>query len=200
MDFYESFKISNEPIKQLDTWIKEAIDKNIPLPHAMNLSTVGPSGQPSSRIVLLKSLSNEGLVFFSDYLSQKGEEIALNDRVSVTFWWAKTDKQIRVEGRCSKTTYDHSDKYFNSRPKDSKISASISFQSKKIESYEFLMEKAEDFRLHHEGKEIRRPERWGGYVLKPEKVEFWLNKSNRLHKREVFKLAFGNWKKYLISP
>ena len=118
--------------------IREAMTKNVFLPHAMSLSTVGLSGQPSSRMVLLKGLFNEGIVFFTDYSSQKGIEIENNTKAALNFWWAQTEKQIRIEGNCSKTTLEESNNYFQSRPRKSQVSAYVSLQSEEIKSYEHL--------------------------------------------------------------
>ena len=200
MDLYQLIDASQEPILRTHDWIQEAKDKEAGLPHALNLSSVSPEGQPSSRMVLLKRLSDEGLVFFTDYDGKKGQEIINNNKAALNFWWAKTDKQIRIEGICIKVSNKESDDYFHSRPRSSQISALASKQSETIESYEDLLEKAKQIESDNEGKDIKRPDRWGGFILKPNLFEFWTNQENRLHKRELFTLNEEGWEKSFISP
>ena len=200
MDLYQLIDASQEPILKTHAWIQEAKDKGAGLPHALNLSSVSPEGQPSSRMVLLKRLSDEGLVFFTDYDGKKGQEIVNNNKAAINFWWAKTNKQIRIQGVCTKVSNKESDDYFHSRPRGSQISALASKQSEALESYEGLLEKAKQIESDNEGKDIKRPDRWGGFVLKPNLFEFWTNQENRLHKRELFTLNEESWEKSLISP
>ena len=200
MDLYQLIDASQEPILKTHAWIQEAKDKGAGLPHALNLSSVSPEGQPSSRMVLLKRLSDEGLVFFTDYDGKKGQEIVNNNKAAINFWWAKTNKQIRIQGVCTKVSNKESDDYFHSRPRGSQISALASKQSETLESYESLLEKAKQIESDNEGKDIKRPDRWGGFVLKPNLFEFWTNQENRLHKRELFTLNEEGWEKSLISP
>ena len=200
MDLYQLIDASQEPILKIHYWIQEAKEKGAGLPHALNLASVGQDGQPSSRMVLLKRLSDEGLVFFTDYEGKKGKEINDNSKVAMNFWWAKTDKQIRIEGRCKKVSEEESDDYFHSRPRGSQVSAAASRQSETLDSYEGLLEKAKQIESDNEGKKINRPERWGGYILKPILFEFWINQENRLHKRDLFILKNQGWEKSLLSP
>ncbi len=166
----------------------------------MNLSTVDDAGQPSSRMVLLKSISDKGIIFYTDYQSHKGQMLSKNSKAALNFWWAKTDKQIRIEGVCVKTSEEESDEYFQSRPRGSQISATVSFQSKEIKSYSDLVKEAEDLDKRASESHLERPARWGGYLLVPNRIEFWKNESNRLHKRELFTLESIKWKKTLLSP
>ena len=200
MDLYQLINASQEPILKTHNWIQEAKEKGAGLPHALNLASVDQAGQPSSRMVLLKRLSDEGLVFFTDYEGKKGKEINDNSKVAMNFWWAKTDKQIRIEGRCKKVSEEESDDYFHSRPRGSQVSAAASRQSETLDSYEGLLEKARQIESDNEGKKINRPERWGGYILKPILFEFWINQENRLHKRDLFILKNQGWEKSLLSP
>ena len=200
MDLYQLIDASQEPILKTHNWIQEAKEKGAGLPHALNLASVDQAGQPSSRMVLLKRLSDEGLVFFTDYEGKKGKEINDNSKVAMNFWWAKTDKQIRIEGRCKKVSKEESDDYFHSRPRGSQVSAAASRQSETLDSYESLLEKAKQIESDNEGKKINRPERWGGYILKPILFEFWINQENRLHKRDLFILKKEGWEKSLLSP
>ena len=200
MQLYESLEITEKPLIKLREWLEEAIFVGTALPHAMNLATVGLKGRPSSRMVLMKSLSDNGLVFFTDYSSKKGKQLKHNQYASCTFWWATTDKQIRIEGCCNKISNTDSDKYFESRSWGSKISAAVSMQSEVIETYDSLVKESIKYEEENRGKEIRRPERWGGFILQPQRIEFWENQSNRLHKRELFELISNDWKESLLSP
>lgn len=200
MDLYQFIDASDEPILKTHQWIQEAKEKGVGLAHALNLASVSLNGQPSLRIVLLKRISDEGLVFFTDYGSKKGQEIDKNNKVAINFWWAETDKQIRIEGTCSKVSEKESDEYFESRPKGSQISASASNQSSQIDSYESILKVAKKIEDEHKDKTISRPLRWGGYILKPNLIEFWINKSNRLHERELFTVDNGEWKRSILSP
>jgi pyridoxamine 5'-phosphate oxidase len=200
MKFFESSSLSHEPLVRINEWIEEAVKLEVPLPHAMNLSTADDFGQPSSRMVLLKSISDEGMVFYTDYESHKGQVLHKNSKAALNFWWAKTDKQIRIEGVCIKTSDQESDEYFQSRPRGSQISASVSLQSKEIRDYENLVKEAKDLEKRSSGSNLKRPSRWGGYKLIPNRIEFWKNEVNRLHRRELFILDSNKWRKTLLSP
>ena len=200
MKLFESSNLSLEPLVRINEWIEEAVKFEVPLPHAMNLSTADDLGQSSSRMVLLKSISDEGVVFYTDYESHKGQILQKNPKASLNFWWAKTDKQIRIEGACIKTSDQESDEYFQSRPKGSQISATVSIQSKEIRSYENLVKEANDLEKGSSGSNLKRPSRWGGYKLIPNRTEFWKNEANRLHRRELFILESNKWQKTLLSP
>ena len=157
-------------------------------------------GSPHQEWFLLKSLSDAGLVFFTDYEGKKGQEIINNKKVALNFWWAKTNKQIRIEGCCEKVSKEESDEYFQLRPRLSQISATASHQSSEIESYQSLVEIVENIENSSEGGKLERPERWGGFILKPELIEFWIDQKNRLHKRKLYKLEDDQWKASLLSP
>ena len=200
MDLYQLIEASKEPILRTHDWIQEAKERGVGLPHAFSLASVSREGRPSSRMVLLKRLSDKGIVFFTDYNGKKGQEIIDNNKAAINFWWAKTDKQIRIEGVCTKVSKQESDDYFQSRPRGSQISALTSKQSETLESYEDLLQKAKQVESDNEGKDIKRPNRWGGFILKPNLFEFWTNQENRLHKRELFTLNEEGWEKSLISP
>tara|TARA_Y100001970_G_scaffold97791_1_gene123012 strand:+ start:2371 stop:2973 length:603 start_codon:yes stop_codon:yes gene_type:complete len=200
MNLYQLVEASEEPILRTHDWIQEAKERGVGLPHALNLASVSGEGQPSSRMVLLKRLSDEGLIFFTDYEGKKGKEISNNNKAAMNFWWAKTDKQIRIEGVCVKVSTEESDDYFGSRPRASQISAVASKQSETLSSYESLLQEAKLIESQSEGRDIRRPNRWGGFILKPNLFEFWINQENRLHKRELFILKDKKWELSLISP
>ena len=200
MKYYEADEDLSGPILKVQEWIQEAEISSVALPHAMNISSINLDGKPSSRMVLLKRISNEGLVFFTDYEGHKGQQIIASPHVALTFWWAKTNKQIRIEGECSKVSKKESDDYFNSRPRGSQISASVSLQSSELDSYESLEKRSREFEAEYLDKEIHRPPRWGGFLVKPKSIEFWIDQKNRLHKRELFTIDHTDWKMVLLSP
>ena len=163
MKFYEVTDSLSEPITKVHEWIEEAEKNSVSLPHAMNIASVNQEGKPSSRMVLLKRISPEGLVFFTDYEGNKGKQIQSFPFVALTFWWAKTNKQIRIEGKCQMVSDQENDEYFFSRPRGSQISASVSLQSKELESYSKLVQESELFEKDHVNQDIARPKRWGGF-------------------------------------
>ena len=200
MKFYEVTGSLSEPISMVHEWIQEAEIESVALPHAMNLSSVNSKGKPSSRMVLLKRVSPEGFVFFTDYEGNKGKQIQAFPFIALTFWWAKTNKQIRIEGKCKIVSDEENDEYFSSRPRGSQISASVSLQSTELDSYESLVEQSKNFELDHLDKDITRPKRWGGFLVEPESIEFWIDQRNRLHKRYLYTKEKKDWKKTLLSP
>ena len=195
MKFYEVTGSLSEPISKVHEWIQEAETDSVALPHAMNLSSVNSEGKPSSRMVLLKRVSPEGFVFFTDYEGNKGKQIQAFPFIALTFWWAKTNKQIRIEGKCKKVSDEENDEYFSSRPRGSQISASVSLQSQELDSYESLVQQSKSFEIDHLDKDITRPKRWGGFLVEPESIEFWIDQKNRLHRRELFIRKNDKWLK-----
>jgi pyridoxamine 5'-phosphate oxidase len=200
MELYKALDNLLEPISKAHEWIQEAQQSGVALPHAMNISSINFDGKPSSRMVLLKRIGQEGFVFFTDYDGNKGKQIIKSPYVALNFWWAKTNKQIRIEGKCSKASEEENDEYFSSRPRGSQISASVSLQSEEIDTYESLVERSQEFESNHTGKDISRPQRWGGFIVEPESIEFWVDQKNRLHIRELFTKEGNEWKKVLLSP
>ena len=200
MQFYENSNDLEHPILKVHEWVQEAQKESVALPHAMNIATINDNGKPSSRMVLLKRISQEGFVFFTDYEGGKGIQISNFSHVALNFWWAKTNKQIRIEGECSKVSEKENNEYFESRPRGSQISASVSLQSQEIESYDNLVKDSEELENKYLDKEIPRPKRWGGFLVKPSSIEFWIDQKNRLHKRELFTTDGSSWKKTLLSP
>ena len=200
MQFYENSNDLEHPILRVHEWVQEAQKESVALPHAMNIATINDNGKPSSRMVLLKRISQEGFVFFTDYEGGKGIQISNFSHVALNFWLAKTNKQIRIEGECSKVSEKENNEYFESRPRGSQISASVSLQSQEIESYDNLVKDSEELENKYLDKEIPRPKRWGGFLVKPSSIEFWIDQKNRLHKRELFTTDGSSWKKTLLSP
>jgi len=186
------------PYQQFAIWFDDAVKKDIPEANAMVLSTVSADGRPSSRVVLLKEYSDRGFVFFSNYLSRKGREIALNPQACLNFWWGPLEKQIRIGGTLIKTDPAESDAYFYTRPPGSQAGAMISPQSEVINSREWLEQKFIEQQL--KGK-FTRPEHWGGYILQPDEFEFWQGRSNRLHDRIHYAAdPSGSWLIQRLAP
>ena len=196
----EKGTISQEPFLGILKVLEEAEDLNLVDWNAMNIATVDDKGQPSSRMVLLKKLSEEGLVFYTNYNSRKGSEIHLNNKVAVNFWWRELKKQIRIEGLISKASKEVSDDYFDSRPIKSRVSAIISNQSSVISSYEDLKKEIDEYLEKNDESSIKRPDHCGLYILVPHSVEFWLERDNRTHERRKYFLDENGWNSCLLSP
>ena len=175
--------VDPDPLKQFGTWWKQAVNASIEEPNAMTLATATLSGRPSARIVLLKAIQGKGFVFFTNYLSRKGTEIDENPFVSLLFFWKELERQVRIEGKITKTSTEESDAYFFSRPLESRIGAWSSPQSSVIESRKFLEENAEKFREEFGTENVPRPDFWGGYLVEPHAIEFWQGRPGRLHDR-----------------
>ena len=196
----EKGTISQEPFLGILKVLEEAEALNLVDWNAMNIATVDDKGQPSSRVVLLKKLSDKGLVFYTNYNSRKGTEIHLNNKVAVNFWWRELKKQIRIEGLISKASKEDSDDYFDSRPIKSRVSAIISNQSSVISSYEDLKKDIDDYLEKNDESSIKRPDHCGLYILVPHSVEFWLERDNRTHERRKYFLDENGWNSCLLSP
>tara|TARA_B100000579_G_scaffold133424_1_gene107894 strand:- start:335 stop:934 length:600 start_codon:yes stop_codon:yes gene_type:complete len=197
----EKGKVSQEPFIEILKILEEAESANLVDWNAMNIASVDQSNQPSSRMVLLKKISDEGLVFYTNYNSRKGKEIELNSKVAVNFWWRELKKQIRVEGHIEKSSKEDSDNYFNSRPLKSRVSAIISNQSSIISSYEDLTNQINNYLDQNDESSIKRPEHCGLYIVKPNAVEFWQERDNRTHERLKYNLTEKQkWSCHLLSP
>ncbi len=190
-----------DPIDQFRAWFREAEEAEIYEPNGMVLSTCSPNGIPSSRVVLLKQLSADGFVFFTDYGSHKGREILANPHVALVFWWDRIHRQVRVTGIAEQVAAELSDHYFQSRPLGSRISAIASHQSQVVASRAELETAAEEVRAGVGPSESpARPERWGGFLVRPRTVEFWQGRSNRLHDRVLYTRQPTGWARVRLSP
>ena len=197
----EKGKISHEPFIEILKTLEEAESLNLIDWNAMNIASVDQKNQPSSRMVLLKKISNDGLVFYSNYNSRKGKEIELNPKVALNFWWRELRKQIRVEGFIEKASEADSDDYFNSRPLKSRVSAIISNQSSIISSYEDLTNQIDNYLNQNDESSIKRPDHCGLYTVIPYAVEFWQERDNRTHQRLKYILSDNQkWSSHLLSP
>ena len=197
----EKGKISQEPFIGILKTLEEAESANLVDWNAMNIASVDQMNQPSSRMVLLKKISDDGLVFYTNYNSRKGKEIELNPKVAVNFWWRELKKQIRVEGFIEKASEEDSDDYFYSRPLKSRVSAIISNQSSKISSYEDLTNQIDNYLEQNDESSIKRPDHCGLYIVIPNAVEFWQERDNRTHERLKYFLSDDQkWSSHLLSP
>ncbi|MCS6794475.1 MAG: pyridoxamine 5'-phosphate oxidase [Raineya sp.] len=193
--------VRKTPIEQFEIWFSEALKAEILEPNAMFLATVSATGQPSCRVVLLKGIIDGGFVFYTNYQSRKGVEIAQNQSVALTFFWAELERQVRIEGKASFLSAEQSTHYFLSRPRESQLGAWASPQSQVIESRNVLENLFAKYEKEFENKEIPRPTHWGGYVVQPHYVEFWQGRENRLHDRICYVWQENQtWKVQRLAP
>lgn len=190
---------NKNPIKEFENWFEFAKTNDVIEPNAMILSTLSKNSI-NSRTVLLKDITDEGFVFFTNYTSVKGNDIRENDNVSSVFLWKKIEKQVIIKGSASKIKAEDSIKYFNSRPRKSKIAAWASLQSTKLNDSNDLDERFKYYENKFENKEIPYPEFWGGYIIKPLSVEFWQGRSSRMHDRILYKKESKNWSICKLYP
>jgi len=197
--------VAENPFHQLREWLAEAEQQeHLRGSHAgdfnaMCLSTVGENGQPSARFVLLRGLEDDGLRFFSNYLSRKGHEIAANPFAAATFWWPELQRQVRLEGKIALLEAAESDAYFQSRPRESQLASAASPQSQAVDSREQLESLVQELAEAHPN-EVPRPEQWGGYRLVPHYLEFWQGRAARLHDRLAYTLHDGEWEITRLAP
>lgn len=192
--------LPNNPMELFSTWMSEAINAHVNDATAMSLSTVNANGFPESRIVLLKDYGEKGFTFFTNYSSAKGKSIEETNKVSLHFYWSELERQIRITGTATKTTYEISLKYFNSRPLGSQIAAIISDQSKEVHSRIILEERYKALQNSLNGSPPKCPSNWGGYIVKPIKIEFWQGRRNRLHDRFLYENNSGKWSIKQLAP
>jgi pyridoxamine 5'-phosphate oxidase len=191
---------SADPFEQFSSWWEDAVASNIEELNAMALATVNAEGKPSARIVLLKGMNENGFEFYTNYESHKADDIAANKNAALVFFWKELERQVRIEGIVEKTSAQTSDEYFNSRPEQSRIGAWASPQSHEIGSRGVLEEKVNDIKNRFKGKEVTRPPFWGGYIVKPVRMEFWQGRPSRLHDRIEYNLQNGAWVKRRLAP
>lgn len=193
-------QLRTNPFEQFSQWMDDALLQKINDPTAMSLSTVDSQGQPHSRVVLLKQSSADGLVFFSHYDGDKGQQIAQNNKAALLFFWPELDRQIRIHGTVSKTSRNSSEEYFNSRPRDSQIAAACTPQSQVIPGRKTLQQNFEITEDQYKHGKVPCPDNWGGYLLVPNYFEFWQGRENRLHDRFMFELNNNHWDIERLSP
>lgn len=190
-----------DPMDQFNNWFDAALVSGVKEPNAMNMATASKDGQPSSRIVLLKEANSEGFVFFTNYSSKKGDELAENNKVALCFYWLEMHRQIRIEGLAEKISFQESEEYFHSRPFGSQIGAITSNQSSKSKGREFLENKYQQLykQYEKEGK-APMPQHWGGYLVRPQYYEFWQGRESRLHDRFEYVKEKDNWLINRLDP
>ena len=192
--------LEKTPLKQFDKWFVQAKEAGVNEPNAMSISTVSAEGFPSSRTVLLKIYDEQGFVFFTNYTSQKAQEIDCNPNVALLFFFFFLERQIRISGQAEKISKKESFAYFTNRPRGSQLGAWISPQSKIIESRDFLQMKLAQIKSKFSNGEIPLPDAWGGYRIVPHRFEFWQGRSNRLHDRFVYEKNDDSWIINRLAP
>lgn len=190
---------ANEPLTQFRLWMEQALAAQVPEPNAMTLATVGENGRPSSRIVLIKDLDARGIVWYTNYDSRKGRELAHHPFAALQFHWVEMERVVRIEGRVEKVSDAESDAYYASRPLDSRLGAWASPQSQVISSRAVLVANAAKAAAQH-GLSPRRPPHWGGFRLVPDYWEFWQGRKSRLHDRLRYRLQDGQWLRERLAP
>lgn len=181
-------------------WFQEALDASILDANAMTLSTVSEANKPSSRVVLMREFSDRGLIFYSNYKSEKAQELEKNPWASVNFFWASLDRQVRIEGKVTRLDQASSERYFQSRPRESQLGAWASSQSNILKNRADLEKAFHNYEQKFEGQTIPKPDYWGGYIIDPLRFEFWLGRPNRLHDRIVYDLINQAWNIYRLAP
>lgn len=189
--------LNPDPFQQFDTWFQDAA--HLPEPNAMTLATATPDGRPSARMVLLKGVDH-GFVFFTNYESRKGAELAQNPRAALVFFWPQLHRQIRIEGEVERVTREESDAYFATRARGSQVAARASAQSRELRNRQELEQRVQEVEAEFEGQPVPRPAFWGGYRLIPETIEFWQGRPNRLHDRLRYVRRREEWKIMRLSP
>jgi pyridoxamine 5'-phosphate oxidase len=198
--FPDTTNVEVNPISQFRIWFDEVVSAGILEPAAMTLATSTKKGIPSARIVLMKKFDKWGFVFFTNYKSKKAIQIDVNPNAALVFHWKEFERQVRIEGKIVKISPKESNKYFNSRPILSNVSAVISLQSKTISSREYLESLFNEYKVTVNNKKIKRPENWGGYRLSPLIIEFWQGRENRLHDRIVYYKRKNRWQIKRLAP
>jgi pyridoxamine 5'-phosphate oxidase len=194
-------EVDPDPVLQFQRWFQDALTAGIVEPNAMVLSTADKSGRPSSRLVLLKQVDARGFVFFTNYSSRKGRELAENPHAALTFPWHALERQVCVTGTVTKVSREEAEAYFKLRPRGSRLGANVSRQSEVVSGREVLETKLAGLERQHPGEDIPMPADWGGYVLAPDEIEFWQGRPNRLHDRLRYtRQKDQSWRLERLSP
>jgi pyridoxamine 5'-phosphate oxidase len=192
--------MSDDPLKRFQEWFREAGQAGVEVPEAMTLATAAADGAPSARMVLLKGADDDGFLFYSGYVSRKAGELEENPRAALVFYWRPLGKQIRVEGRVERVPDVESDEYFATRPRGSQLAAWASQQSHQMAGREELERRYAELEREYEGRAVPRPPHWGGYRLRPDAIEFWEHRENRLHDRTRYTRAREGWRAERLAP
>ena len=189
------------PLEQFGKWLQESIDEEAEEPTAMTVATVSPEGRPASRVVLLKGIDQDKLIFYTNYNSRKGQHLNHTPYASATFFWPKLERQVHFEGKVEKVPPEVSDAYFDSRPRKSRIGACVSPQSQVINSRTEIMAGFLKIASRYLGKKVPRPSFWGGYAIIPDRIEFWQGRPSRLHDRILYTQQNDHqWKIERLAP
>lgn len=192
--------VDRDPFAQFGKWMDEALASELPEPTAMVLATASTDGRPTSRVVLLKGFDSNGFVFFTNYNSHKGRQLAENPNAALHFFWPELERQVNISGNVERVSDEESDEYFASRPYKSRIGAWASHQSEPLASRAELVKRAAALMLKHPTGHVPRPPHWGGYRVRPERFEFWQGRESRLHDRICYELIDGKWEISRLSP
>jgi pyridoxamine 5'-phosphate oxidase len=192
--------MADDPLALFDQWYVEAKTTEINDADAMALATATPDGQPSVRMVLLKGCGPEGFTYYTNADSRKGEELASNPQAALLFHWKSLRRQVRIEGLVSEVSAEEADAYFATRGRDSQLGAHASFQSRPLDQRSTFEARYEEMKQLIEGRDVPRPERWTGFRVAPERIEFWTDRPHRLHERRLFVRDDDGWKEGLLYP
>jgi pyridoxamine 5'-phosphate oxidase len=200
-DTLDEETIDPDPIRQFQSWLGDAVAEGLPLPEATTLATATKDGRPSARMVLLKQVDDDGFVFYTNYRSDKAKQLDENPFAALVFYWPQLERQVRIEGTTGRVSAHESDEYFRTRPRDSQIGALASPQSEVIENRETLVQRFREIEERYRDTSVERPEHWGGYRIKPKRIEFWKGRPGRLHDRISYNLEpGGSWTIKRLAP
>lgn len=192
--------LPDDPFVLFRQWLDEALKSNVPEPNAMNLSTVSPEGEPDGRMVLLKGIEDGAIHFFTNYTSQKGQDLKTHPIAACTFWWAELERQVRMFGLVEPLSEDESRKYFQSRPRESQIGAWASNQSQPVKHRHALEMRFKEVEKRFKGKDIPKPDYWGGYKIQVQNIEFWQGRPGRMHDRIQYQKSDNGWSFKRLAP
>jgi pyridoxamine 5'-phosphate oxidase len=192
--------MNNEPLRQFQEWFQEAEEAGVDVPEAMTLATASADGSPSARMVLLKGADADAFVFYTGFGSRKADELEENPRAALVFYWRPLGRQVRVEGTVERVSEAESAAYFATRPRGSQLAAWASEQSRPLANREALEDRFAELERAFEGKEVPLPPHWGGFRLRPEAIEFWQHRENRLHDRTRYTRGREGWQSELLAP
>ncbi len=193
-------QLNNSPVQQFENWLADAREAKLIDATAMVLSTTGADSQPRSRVVLLKAFDEAGFCWYTDQQSQKGQDLQENPLACLLFYWRELERQVRIEGSVQKLSGGEADHYFNSRPEGSRFSAASSHQSQAVDNRAQLEAQVKALHEQHPDGNVPRPDRWGGYQLKPTRFEFWQGRDDRLHDRFIYTASNNDWHTQRLSP